>query len=99
MNAPAERGVWFLLRGGRRVGALVVNAPPEESMLARWSTEALASRLAGPSGHAAGTANAWTRDTFASSTRRPAALPLLLLALLLLAAEAIAVRTSRSTAA
>jgi hypothetical protein len=99
MNAPAERGVWFILRGGRRVGAVVVNAPAEESMLARWPTEALASRLGGRSGHAASTAQGWTRDTFASSTRRPAAFPLLLLALLLLAAEAIAVRTSRSTAA
>jgi hypothetical protein len=99
MNAPAERGVWFMLRGGRRVGAVVVNAPPEESMLARWPGDVLASRLGGRSGRAASTAEAWARGTFASSTRRPAALPLLVLALLLLAAEAIAVRTSRSTAA
>jgi hypothetical protein len=99
MNAPGERGVWFMLRGGRRVGALVVNSPAEESMLARWPAEALASRLGGRSGRAALTGDAWARDTFASSTRRPAAFPLLLLAFLLLAAEAIAVRTSRSTAA
>jgi hypothetical protein len=99
VNAPEERGVWFILRGGRRVGALVVNAPPEESALARWSGSALASRLAGRAGRASGTADAWIRDTFAAGTQRPAVTPLLLLALVLLAAEAIAVRTSRSTAA
>jgi hypothetical protein len=99
MNAPEERGVWFILRGGRRIGALVVNAPPEESALARLSDAALASRLAGRMGRASGTPDAWIRDTFAAGTRRPAVTPLLLLALGLLAAEAIAVRTSRSTAA
>jgi hypothetical protein len=99
MNAPEERGVWFILRGGRRIGAIVVNAPPEESALARFSDAALASRLAGRAGRASGTADAWIRDTFAAGTRRPAVTPLLLLALGLLAAEAIAVRTSRSTAA
>jgi hypothetical protein len=99
MNAPAERGVWFMLRGGRRVGALVVNAPPEESALAAWPAKELASRLAGLAGRSASSTNGWVRDTFASSTRRPALVPLLVLALLLLAAEAIAVRTSRSTAA
>jgi hypothetical protein len=98
-TAPAERGVWFVLRGGRRIGALVVNAPPEESALARWRGTELAARIAGRDGRASGTPDAWVRDTFAAGTRRPAVTPLLVLALLLLAAEAIAVRTSRSTAA
>jgi hypothetical protein len=101
VNAPEERGVWFILRGGRRIGAIVVNAPPQESALARWPADALAARLAGRAGHASGTADAWVRDAFAAGTRQPAVTPLLLLALLLLTAEAIAVRTSplRSTAA
>jgi hypothetical protein len=98
-NAPDERGVWFILRAGRRIGALVVNAPPEESALARWSGDALAARLAGRAGRASGTPDAWVRNTFVAGTRRPAVTPLLLLALALLAAEAVAVRTSRSTAA
>jgi hypothetical protein len=98
-TAPDERGVWFVLRGGRRVGAVVVNAPPEESALARWGAADLAARLAGRGGHGTGTPDAWVRDTFAAGTRRPAATPLLVLALLLIAAEAAAVRTSRSTAA
>ena len=98
-TAPAERGVWFVLHGGRRIGAVVVNAPPDESVLARWRGTELASRLAGRRGRAAGSPEAWVRDTYAAGTRRPAVTHLLALALLLIAAEAFAVRTSRSIAA
>jgi hypothetical protein len=97
--APTERGVWFTMHGGRRTGAIAVNAPPEESALARWGAAELAPRLAGRDGTASGTPDAWVRDAFAAGTRRPAVTPLLVLALLLLAAETLAVRTSRSTAA
>ena len=98
-TAPLERGVWFALRAGRRVGAVVVNAPPEESALARWRASELATRLAGRDGRASGSADSWVRDSFAAGTRRPAITPLLAIALLLMAAEAVAVRSSRSTAA
>ena len=94
--APDERGVWFILHGPRRIGALVVNAPPEESALARLPANVLAPQLAGARGRAAMTGDAWVRDTFAAGTRRPASTPLLLLALLLLAAEAVAVRSNRA---
>lgn len=94
--APDERGVWFILRGARRVGALVVNAPPEESALARLPAEVLSARLAGARGRAATKSATWVRDTFAGGTRRPATTPLLLLALLLLAGEAVAVRRNRA---
>ena len=76
-----------------------MNAPAEESALARLTADALAPRLAGARARAAQRAGAWVRDTFAAGTHRPAITPLLLLALLLLAAEAIAVRTTRSNAA
>ena len=99
MDAPEERGVWFVLRGGRRVGAVVVNAPPEESALDRWAAPALAARLGGMSAHSASTNAGWVGDTFAAGATRPAGMPLLVLALVLLAAEALAVRTSRPTAA
>jgi hypothetical protein len=97
--APLERGVWFALRAGRRVGAIVVNAPPEESTLSRWRASELATRLAGRDGRASGTPDAWVRDSFAAGTRRPAMTPLLVIALLLMVAEAVAVRSSRSTTA
>ncbi|MEP6622419.1 MAG: BatA and WFA domain-containing protein [bacterium] len=98
-TAPEERGVWFILRGAKRIGAIVVNAPSDESALARWPASALAPELGGARARASRSADAWVRDTFAAGSRRPAVTPLLLLALLLLAAEAIAVRTTRSTAA
>jgi len=99
MDAPEERGVWFVLRGGRRVGAVVVNAPAEESVLDRWTAPALAARLGGPRARSANTGIGWVADTYAAGATRPAGTPLLIVALLLLAAEALAVRTSRPTAA
>ncbi|HEV7992621.1 MAG TPA: BatA and WFA domain-containing protein [Gemmatimonadaceae bacterium] len=99
MDAPEERGVWFVLRGGRRIGAVVVNAPPEESELARWPALTLAARLGGSRARATASPSQWLGETYASGSRRPAATPLLVLALLLLAAEAMAVRSSRPTAA
>jgi hypothetical protein len=99
MDAPEERGVWFVLRGGRRVGAVVVNAPAEESQLERWNAPALGARLGGARARTAATANGWVGDTYAAGSTRPAGTPLLMLALLLLAAEGLAVRTSRPTAA
>ena len=99
MDAPEERGVWFVVRGGRRIGAVVVNAPPEESALDRWPSPALAARLGGMSARSASTNAGWVGDTFAAGATRPAGMPLLVVALVLLAAEALAVRTSRPTAA
>ena len=98
-TAPAERGVWFVLHGARRIGAIVVNAPAEESALARWSAASLAPRLADARARAAQRPAEWVRDTFAAGKRRPAVTPLLIIALLLLAAEAVAVRTARASAA
>ena len=94
-TAPAQRGVWFLLHRGRRIGALVVNAPPEESELARWEARPLADRIGGAGATAASRGDAWVRSTFAAESRRPALTPLLLLALLLLGAEAFVVRAPR----
>jgi hypothetical protein len=99
VDAPEERGVWFVLRGGRRIGAVVVNAPPEESDLTRLPAPSLAARLGGARVRLAGSVRGWVGDTYAAGSRRPVATPLLLLALLLLAAEALVVRTSRPTAA
>jgi len=99
MSSPDERGVWFVVRGGRRIGAVAVNSPPEESLLERWSAPALAARLGGATARASTTNVGWVNDTYAAGASRPAGTPLLVLALLLLAAEALAVRTSRPTAA
>jgi hypothetical protein len=97
--APGERGVWFLLRGGRRVGALVVEAPATESDLTRWPADQLAARLGGNRARSTTSPDAFARATFAVGSSHPISTPLLVLAFLLLAAEAVAVRASRSTAA
>jgi hypothetical protein len=99
MDAPEERGVWFVLRGGRRVGAVVVNVPPEESALERWGPAALATRIGGPRARAATGPARWLGDVYAAGRTRPAGTPMLLLALLLLAVEGLAIRTSRPDAA
>ena len=99
MAAPAERGVWFFLRDGRRVGAIVVEAPEAESDLTRIPARRLAAQLGGSRARVVSDPDALARATFAVGSSHPVATPLLILAFLLLAGEAVAVRASRSTAA
>lgn len=99
ITAPAERGVWFFLRAGRRVGALVVEAPESESDLTRLRADRLAARLGGNRGRGVTDADDLAGATFAAGAGHPAITPLLVLAFLFLVAEALAVRASRSTAA
>ena len=98
-TTPRERGVWFFLRAGRRVGALVVEAPESESDLTRLSAERLATRLGGNRGRGVTDSDALVRATFAVGARHPAMTPLLVIAFLFLVAEALVLRASRSTAA
>jgi hypothetical protein len=99
LAAPAERGIWFFQRAGRRVGALVVEAPESESDLTRLSAERLASRLGGNRGRGVTDSGALVRAAFSVGASHPAVTPLLVLAFLLLVVEALVVRASRSTAA
>ena len=99
ITAPAERGVWFFLRAGRRVGALVVEAPESESDLTRLTADRLAARLGGNRGRGVTDADDLARATYAVGASHPAITPLLVLAFLFLVAEALVVRASRSTAA
>ena len=90
--APLRPGVYFLLRGTERAGALVVNAEPEESLLQRLSKPELAGRLRARGVNVLDNAGEWPSAVFASSTRRPLTVPLLVVALLLLAAETLLTR-------
>jgi hypothetical protein len=91
LAAPARAGVYPLLRGARRAGALVVNPEPDESALARLEPAALASRLRGDAEvRVLHEADEWRSAVFAGAARRPLLVPLLVAVMLLLLAESLA---------
>lgn len=99
VEAPPERGVWFLLQAGRRVGAVVVEAPDAESDLRRWRPGDLAARLGGANARGVTSPDALAHAAYATGARHPFTTPLLVLAFLLLAAETAVVRANRPVAA
>lgn len=88
LTAPAAPGTYFLDDGGRRVGALVVNPPPQESLLQRFSARELASRLFRGRATAATTDAAVVHAAYAAGGRRSLVPALLAAALLLVLVEA-----------
>jgi hypothetical protein len=90
VRAPDRTGSYFLSLGTRRVGAITVNPEPSESALERLTASELRSRFRARQTVVAVSPSAWIDDAFRSAARRPLAAPLLLLALLALAAEGIA---------
>ena len=93
--APTDPGVYFWLRTGARVGALVVDPEAEEVVLARWNTGELGERIRPASGGDVdvGTSGA-AAAAFArgSGGRRSLATLLAAAAVLLLTGEAFAAR-------
>lgn len=94
MRAPDRTGTYFLSLGARRVGAIVVNSEPEESALERLTTDELRARLHARRTVVAATPATWASEAFRSAARRPLGGPLLVLALLALAAEGLAAGAS-----
>ena len=92
IEAPWTAGVHFWRRGTDRVGALVVNGEPVESELARLPTDSLAGQLG--ASVASADPNVAGRAVFAAGGSRALARTFLLLALLLLVAEALVARRS-----
>lgn len=93
--APSRAGTFFLLDGDRRAGALVVNAEPDESDLARLDDASLASRVRGGARRVVRDPARVADEAFAASGRRPLAVPMLAAVLLLLTTEAVVTRTRR----
>ncbi|HVX38474.1 MAG TPA: BatA and WFA domain-containing protein [Gemmatimonadaceae bacterium] len=91
LDAPSRAGTYFFTRGDRRVGALVVNAPSEESKLDRFTGEELRARLRTERTVSASSAAAWASLAFRAAARRPLAGPALALALILLVIEAVVI--------
>jgi hypothetical protein len=99
LDVPMRSGTYFLTRGDRRVGALVVNAPPEESALERFPVQELTQRLRAERVLTAPDQGSWANMAFRAAARRSLVEPALIIALLLLATEALVIGTrARRTA-
>ena len=92
IEAPTRAGVYFWLRGTQRAGALVVNPEVSESDLTRLPIAALRSRFTGAEVAATDDAGKWTSSAFSFSGRRALDGVFIVLALLLLLAEAVVTR-------
>jgi hypothetical protein len=97
LDAPPRAGTYFLTRGDHRVGALVVNPPPDESMLDRFQPKELGARVQANRTLVADSPSAWASDAFRSAARRSLIQPALIIALIMLVIEAVAIgaRTPR----
>lgn len=92
-RAPLRQGVYFLRRGPARVGAVTVNSEAEESDLRRLDDAALAARVRGRDVVVLRDAGAWRTAAFAAGNRRPLGTLLLVLLLLVIAAETVVARS------
>jgi hypothetical protein len=90
--APGEPGVYWLRRADRRIGALVVNPPVEESDVERWGTTVWQEAWVGRRAELVPAAGDVTRTVFDRAGGRSILWPLLLVALLALVAEAFVAR-------
>jgi hypothetical protein len=100
LTVPSEPGVYLLKRQAARIGALVVNAEPEESDVAGMAQDGaggtgagtdagmLASLVVGREVAAMGAAPAWRAAIFSHAAGQALLLPLVALALAALIAEA-----------
>jgi hypothetical protein len=95
LTAPARAGVYFYQRATARVGALVVNAEPSESELARLTPQALAVKLGTPSANVFTDSTALTASVLTSAPQRPLVAPLLLIAAIALLVETLITSPAR----
>jgi len=98
LQVPPQAGAYFLDRAGRRVGALVANPDPAESMLERFGPDDLTRRITAQRVLNASDRAQFTRMAFRAAARRSVLEPLLAIALTLLLLEAVLVRVGHRTA-
>ena len=87
IEAPSAAGTYFLIQGSRRVGALVVNPEPAESRLERLRGAELREHVATSGVRVVDDRAEWVRLAFTGTARRSLLAPLLIVILLVLAAE------------
>ena len=93
-DVPAQPGTYFLERSGRRVGALVVDPPPDESNLEREPAQDIERRFRARAVLRVTDRERWSTLAFRAASRRALIEPLLIAALALLAVEAVFARAS-----
>ena len=91
VDVPTRPGAYFLTRGDRRVGAVVVNAPPNESILDRYRVAELRARFQAGRTLVTNDPATWQATAFRGASRRSLIEPALLLALVTLVIEAIVI--------
>jgi hypothetical protein len=95
IDVPAQPGVYFLRRGGSRVGALIVNPEARESDLTRLPLRTLATRFRGRGVNVYANPDQWAAAVFDARAGRPLGGLFLGAALLLVLAESLATRRRR----
>jgi hypothetical protein len=91
-SAPLRPGTYFWLRNGARAGALEVNPEAEESRLERLDERALRGRVRGAEVAVVARGGALADAAWRGEGRRPIGGPMLVAALVTLAAESLAAR-------
>jgi hypothetical protein len=92
LDAPPRPGVYFLRRGGVRVGAVVVNPEPDESDLTRIPPRALRRHFNARTVSTFADADRWDAAVFDARAERPLAAFFIALSILLLIAESVVTR-------
>lgn len=95
IDVPARPGVYFLRRGGARVGALVVNPEPRESDLARLPLRSLTARFRGRGVTVDASPTRWVAAVYDARAGRPLGGLFLAAALMLVLAESLVTRRHR----
>ena len=95
LTAPARAGTYFYQRGTARVGALVVNAEPSESELARLTPQALAVKLGTRAATVFTDSTAFGASVLTAAPQRPLVAPLLLIAAITLLVETLITTPAR----
>ena len=99
IDVPGVPGTYFFERGGHRVGALVVNPSPRESMLDRLDARDLAKRLSAQRVLTAENRTRFVASSFRAVSRRAIGVPLLVAALVLLLLEGVTLRARQRASA
>lgn len=95
-SAPQEPGVYYLRSGQKHVGTLVVNVDARESDITAADSAVISSGFEGSAISIRRSGNAWQSQVLAAAEGRSLTIPLIVVALLLIALESV---LARSTAA